>query len=65
MSSSNKSKEEILAEMDDAAKEARKDFDVLVEEHAIAVKHVGEFFRAHYLTAGYKRLARMFMNEGG
>jgi hypothetical protein len=60
-----KSKEEIMAEMNAAAEVARSDFLTLKNTHPEATLAVGQFFLQHYLTAGYKRLAHMFMYEGG
>ena len=49
---------EILANMDEAAKKANEDFDKLPEEPK---RIVGDWIKKWYLSAGYKRLGRMLV----
>ena len=53
-----KSKEEILAGMDEAAKQAKEDFEKLPEE---IKKHASKWVYKWYLKAGYKRLGRLLV----
>lgn len=50
---------EITASMDAAAKEAEKALIIICNEHSDAVVAIAQWFKAHYLKAGYKRLAKL------
>jgi len=53
-----KTSEEILAGMDDAARQAKDDFDHLPDE---TKKIVAAWLRKWYLKAGYRRLGRILV----
>jgi hypothetical protein len=63
MAAGKKTKEEVLASMDAAAKEAHVHFLEIKQKYPEAVKEVGILFGDYYLTAGYKRVARMFIDD--
>ena len=48
--------------MDEAAEEARQGLKMLNED---AVLVIAAWIKKHYLTAGYKRLCKVLMEEAG
>ena len=54
-----KSKEEIMAEMDDAADRAREEFKALIVEYPDAVAAIAEWHKRNTAGAGHKRLGRI------
>ena len=56
-----KTKEEILVEMDEAAKRAAEDFKVVIASEPNGVEDVARWWKDHYGNAGHKRLARLLM----
>ncbi len=53
-----KTKEEILAGMDEAAKQAKENFDGLPQD---IKRGAAQWLRKWYLKAGYKRLGRILV----
>jgi hypothetical protein len=55
-----KSKDEILAEMDVAATEAEAELKLIPESE---IRPVADWWRKHYLKAGHKRLGRILIKQ--
>jgi hypothetical protein len=49
----------LVAEMDEAAKVAAKDLEMVIIEYPDAAKAFGAWVKSHKGTAGLKRLARL------
>ena len=60
-----KTKEEILAEMNEAASQAAKDFEQVIVAQPQGVRSVAGWWETHYRTCGHKRLARILLAVGG
>lgn len=56
-----KTKEETLAEMDEAAEKAMEEFKAVVASEPNGVEAVARWWKDHYGMAGHKRLARILM----
>ena len=56
-----KTKEETLAEMDEAAEKAAEDFKAVITSEPNGVEAVARWWNDHYGNAGHKRLARLLM----
>jgi hypothetical protein len=59
-------REDNRAAMDENAKIAQKDLQDRIEAGTIDAgqfKRIAEWYKAHYLSAGYRRLGRIFINE--
>jgi hypothetical protein len=54
-------KETTLAQMDDAARQAKEDFTNAVILEGGTAKAVGQWVDRWYLSAGYKRLCQIIM----
>lgn len=52
------SKEQVLATMNAAAEVAKKEFNALPPKDR---KVIAEFYKAHYLKAGYKRIGKILV----
>lgn len=57
-----KSKEEVLAGMDQAAETARPDFEKIKEQYPEAVSVLKIWWKANFKEAGHKRLAYILMD---
>ena len=57
-----KTKEETLAEMDEAAEKAAEDFKAVIASESVGVEAVARWWKDHYTNAGHKRLARILMS---
>ncbi len=57
-----KTKEEILVEMDEAAKRAAEDFKAVCASEPNGAEAVARWWNDHYTNAGHKRLARLLMS---
>ena len=55
-----KSKEETMKEMDQAAEIAAKDLSKVDKK---AIEAVGSWIKTHYMKAGYKRLCKLLINK--
>jgi len=56
-----KTKEQTLAEMDEAAEKAAEDFKAVIASEPVGVEAVARWWKDYYGTAGHKRLARILM----
>lgn len=59
-----KTREEILAEMDEAAEKAAEDFKAICASEPNGVEAIARWWKDYYGTAGHKRLARLLMAVG-
>lgn len=58
------SKEELLAKMDAAAEDAKKEFNSIKGTGHIALDVLSGWWKRWYPKAGHKRLGRILMNGG-
>lgn len=68
MATPKKTKEEILAGMDEASLDARKEFTEMNTDGELddgTLKSLAGWWERWYPTAGHKRLAHILMQEGG